>query len=291
MTKKVSVIITVYDEQSHDRAISSVITQTHDEIELIIVNDNPDREISTSDIGHNEIKLVSNHTNRGGSGARNVGIMNATGEYIAFLDADDEWLPNKLEKQLNELSNLNEKWVGCYTGYYLNDNSIFGKKQKVCQIEGDEQVIDSILTRQFQSGGASSLLVESEAVRTIGGFNPHFDRHQDWEFLIRLAKVGKVSAIEEPLFIKNGFSDISAKDSLESKKKLFKTFETDIESSDEDIIDEHMLIISKRYISEGEFIKGFNILPKNQLTQPKTYMLLGIGSLKYLYYEMTGEGK
>lgn len=106
----VSVVIPSYSRNlTLERAIESVLAQTYQNIEIIVVDDNPsDSEwrASTEKIMKkyaNEPKIVyiQNEKNLGGSGARNEGIKMAKGEYIAFLDDDDEYFPERIEKQLN----------------------------------------------------------------------------------------------------------------------------------------------------------------------------------------------
>ena len=108
----VSVIITTYkrEPETVERAAKSILEQTYKDIELIIVDDSPAsfdkriavekrvKELSSS------IKYIKHETNMGACAARNTGIRSANGEYVAFLDDDDEWLPDKLEKQMKKFS-------------------------------------------------------------------------------------------------------------------------------------------------------------------------------------------
>lgn len=105
----VSVVIPTYSRNlTLERAIDSVLGQTHKNIEILVIDDNPaDSEWrkSTADLmkkfsGNEKIIYIQNEHNLGGSGARNEGIRRAKGEYIAFLDDDDEYFPEKIEKQL-----------------------------------------------------------------------------------------------------------------------------------------------------------------------------------------------
>ena len=127
----ISVIITTY-KRTPDivlRAVSSVVAQTFGDWELIIVDDSPEtweirpqirlavEKIANEDL---RIKYIPHDKNSGACAARNTGIMHAKGEYIAFLDDDDEWVPEKLEKQLDILqkSGDNVALVYCGSVYY-----------------------------------------------------------------------------------------------------------------------------------------------------------------------------
>ena len=101
----VSVIIPFYNEEHYfDDCIHSVLNQTYQNIEIIIVNDGSDKKFyeklqALNQKYPNKINLV--HKQNGGvSSARNLGIQKATGKYISFLDADDSWLPDKIEYQI-----------------------------------------------------------------------------------------------------------------------------------------------------------------------------------------------
>lgn len=120
---KISVVIPLYNKEKHiQRAINSVFSQTYKKFELIIVDDgSTDGSFeAASTIQDPRIRIIRQE-NRGVSAARNRGIMEAKSEWVAFLDADDEWLPGFLE----EIWGLIEKYPDCTvagTAYYLVDN-------------------------------------------------------------------------------------------------------------------------------------------------------------------------
>lgn len=105
----VSVVIPTYSRnETLERALIGILGQTYQNLDIIVVDDNPtDSEwrVSTQKImekysGNSKIRYIQNKENLGGAGARNVGIRESKGEYIAFLDDDDEYYPQKIEKQL-----------------------------------------------------------------------------------------------------------------------------------------------------------------------------------------------
>jgi len=106
-SKKVSVIIPLYNAEKYiERTLQSVLNQTYQNLEIIIVDDeSPDNSVKIcQQFNDSRIKII-HQKNRGLPGARNTGIRHATGEYIAFIDADDIWLPSKLNNHIIHLEN------------------------------------------------------------------------------------------------------------------------------------------------------------------------------------------
>ena len=97
------------------RAIDSVLRQTHQEIEVIVVVDRPDEGTVSAvrSVDDPRLQLVVNPYSLTAAGARNAGADRATGEWIAFLDDDDEWLPNKLEKQIAFATSRSSVLLSC----------------------------------------------------------------------------------------------------------------------------------------------------------------------------------
>lgn len=114
----VSIIIPTYN-RAHliERAIESVLHQTYQDFELIIIDDgstdNTDDIINKFQKKDDRIIYLKHDRNKGGSAARNTGIKASRGEYIAFLDSDDEWLPEKLEKQMDFFESNNYGFIYC----------------------------------------------------------------------------------------------------------------------------------------------------------------------------------
>ena len=120
----ISCIVTTYkrDIDTLRRALNSIVRQTYKNIEIIVINDAPEmKELSIEiklliDSYKIPIKYIVHERNMGACVARNTGINIASGEFIAFLDDDDEWLPNKLQEQLRVM--LEEKADLVYCSYY-----------------------------------------------------------------------------------------------------------------------------------------------------------------------------
>ncbi|MFX0035955.1 MAG: glycosyltransferase family 2 protein [Candidatus Hermodarchaeota archaeon] len=218
----VSVIIPTYGRPNElRRALNSVLKQTYNNIEIIIVNDDPENKIDLIIPKKDYVKVINHTRNKGGAAARNTGIKEAKGKYIAFLDDDDLFLKNKIEKSVKLMDSLSEEWVGLYS-WWIN---IETKKVVRSFIEEDLSLALLTLNKKFILGGTSSLFLKSEIVKSIGGFNPSYIRHQDWEFILRVCMEGKIKLLKEPLFIKGtSNSTFFLKNHLKLKFKFLKDF-------------------------------------------------------------------
>lgn len=115
--KKVSVIIPFFNGVNWlNEAVESVIKQTYSNIEIIVINDGSIEDMTDFLIKFNSRIKYTYQKNQGAAVARNVGMKLASGDYFAFLDSDDIWLPNKLEKQVNFMDKINAKWS--HTNYF-----------------------------------------------------------------------------------------------------------------------------------------------------------------------------
>jgi glycosyltransferase involved in cell wall biosynthesis len=187
----VSVVIpTRYRPKLVLRAIDSVLNQTHKEIEIIVVVDGPDAATvaAVRSVDDPRLQLIVNPESKTAAGARNIGADHARGEWIAFLDDDDEWLPNKLERQMTFASSHEPALVSCLSrvvtplATYVWPRIIYDNSTPL-----DEYLFDRC-----------SLFLGSSFIQTSSYFLPRrlFDAirfnvgspHDDWEFVLRLSK-------------------------------------------------------------------------------------------------------
>jgi glycosyltransferase involved in cell wall biosynthesis len=298
----VSVVIPTYNRGTFlPSTIESVLQQTFDDFEILVVDDGSTDDTAkiVNGINDNRIHLHSHIRNKGGSAARNTGIEQANGRYIAFLDSDDEWSPSKLEQQVNYLESRSNDWVGVYCDtrsqrhgpskflrkiifkLIISDN-VTGRK------EGGEELIEDILMTQFPGGGASTLLVRTDIVEQIKGFDPKFQRHQDWEFLIRLVKIGKLGYINQELVIKHETAPPSSTTVEKAKKRYFEKFSEDIaaaEASGLNVTAVHGFDMSCLYFRDGLFTKGLKCLrqiPNEHQQLPRLIRSVLEGLPKYI---------
>lgn len=235
----VSVIIPTYkNSNTLIRAINSVVNQTYSNWELIIVDDNepfsPDRRNTEKVIEqYNEYKniiYITHPSNLNASAARNTGFNFTKGHLIAFLDDDDEFYPEKLEKQVSTLSELDVSWGGIYCNYEI----ISSDKRKVYKNKKEENILENLLLVKNSICGGSTLIVRRSVYEDLNGFDTEFNRHQDWEFLVRFLKRYKLALVEDILvniYVTTKNPRMS-KESINSKEFFLGKFANEINSFD-----------------------------------------------------------
>ena len=219
--KLVSIIIPTYNtDYSLKRAIDSVINQTYKNIEIIVVDDNnlnsKYRKIAESIMKNYEcisnIKYIKHDKNRNGSAARNTGLKHSKGEYICFLDDDDYFYPNKIEKQYRCILASNADGCVCF---YEKDNHINTFKVK-------NNYIKEILMCE-NCPQTSSFMLKNEAVIKIDGFDESYQRHQDYEFMLRFCQKYTLCVCQDVLYTmdRNASNNIPDGYKLEKIKNKF----------------------------------------------------------------------
>lgn len=171
--KKVSVIIPVYSAEKYiGDTVQSVLDQTYKSLELLIVDDgSPDKSIEIcQQFTDPRIKIIR-QVNRGVAAARNNGIRHSQGEYIAFLDADDLWLPEKLEKHVNHLEN--SPAVGVSFSYTAMIDEV-GNPLGFYKMTELKEVTPSLILLRDPIGSGSNLVTRREVLEAIR-FQDNFD--------------------------------------------------------------------------------------------------------------------
>ena len=193
----VSVIVPTYNRANLlKRAIASVLNQRFEDFELIIVDDaSPD---NTPEVVENiddwRIRYIRLKKNSGGPVARNTGIKKARGRFIALLDDDDEWLPNRLELQIRKFEELGQKFGVVYGGFYYvsqQNGKILGKR--VPEYRGD--IYNQLLKENFI--GSPTLLIRKKCFKKAGLFDPTLPSSQDWDMWLRIARYYKFDYVNK----------------------------------------------------------------------------------------------
>lgn len=281
MPPTVSVIVPTYNRaHSLPRTVESVLSQTLEDFELIIVDDasadNTAEVVASYD--DDRIRFFEHEENQGASAARNTGIEHAEGEYMAFLDSDDVWLPTKLEKQVLTLEMRSDDWVAAYckaeTVHPDGQNPVMkwatqliSRRNKTEGAEGGKELIGPLLSDSLHTSAGSTLLVTSEVVQKINGFDESFDRFQDPEFLIRVLEHGKLACVNETLLLRYETGSPPADSVAKADAHYLRTFADEVERLERqgiDITGAHNYILARQYLNEGQFRTGFRYLQKSR---------------------------
>lgn len=230
---KVSIIIPTYNRANTlNRSVKSVLNQTYENIEIIIVddcsNDNTEQMVKNWKI--DKVKYYKLEKNLGACVARNKGIELATGDYIAFQDSDDEWLPEKLQKQIEKLEMTNTLVTFCALNFINIDKSNITKIPSK-DVSSITNMAEELLYENFIS--TQTILGKKEVFKDII-FDEKLPRFQDWDIAIRLAKKYKISYIDEPLvnlYLQKDSITKSNKKGYDALLILYKKYKEDIEKN------------------------------------------------------------
>lgn len=209
----VSVVIPTYNRAEQTiAAIESVLAQTYPNLEIIVVDDGSTdgsdqtiQQFIRQRANSGPQILFFRQPNQGPSVARNAGIAKAQGKYIAFLDSDDLWLPEKLEWQLQALQQLNNESGACFTDVRLLNRS--GLEVSSFQVHrrhykesiGIDRNAAKSLAESFSGFWVSSLLVRADTVRQIGGFSPDILFAEDRDLHFRLSLITPIAYVNKQL--------------------------------------------------------------------------------------------
>ena len=304
---RVSVIIPTYNRaRTLRRAVESVLSQELEDLEVIVVDDcsTDGTESVVRSFEDPRVQYIAHETNRGGSAARNTGIDAAEGEYVAFLDDDDQYRTEKLRRQVECLDDRSDEWVAVYCNYSVvrsGDSPIDSLPSFLIEWwpgvdskprpEGGRELIPRVLAKRFPLGGASTLMLKRETAEQLDGFDSEFPRHQDVEFLIRLLKTGKIAYVDEKLVTKHDTGRPSTNDVEKTKKIFFSRFSSEIAAAERngyDITGIQRFDLARLYFINGQFLHGAKQLRGAKIELPELLRTVALGSHKKLTARISG---
>ncbi|HZB89950.1 MAG TPA: glycosyltransferase family 2 protein, partial [Stellaceae bacterium] len=194
----VSVVIPAYNRAAFlRRAIDSVLRQSFGDFEIIVVDDGSTdgTDAAVAEHADRRLRLLRHETNRGAAAARNTGIRAASGRLIAFLDSDDEWLPEKLARQVAAMQAAPTDVLLTTTGYFMVRERSRELRERTPQ-SGDWR--RALLDGCVLSPG-STAMVDRRAFDAHGFFDERLRRLEDWEWLLRYVSRHDLRVVPEPL--------------------------------------------------------------------------------------------
>lgn len=224
----VSVVIPTYNRMDRlEEAIESVAEQIYEPIELLVVDDCSDVPVEDTlsydhDRTFERLEVIRHDENRGGSAARNTGIEAASGDYIALLDDDDRWKPEKIERQIERFRNGDVSVVT--TGSEAVDEN--GNTFRIIEpeLESEPSEMTKKLLCRNVVGSCSSIMVDADVVDVAGTFDERFPSWQDLEWYVRLSRHCRFGAVHEPLYVYHRHSDRLTEDVDTVKNETYPLF-------------------------------------------------------------------
>ncbi len=201
-TSLISVIIPTYNREADIlRAVNSVLTQTYAFYEIIIIDDGStdNTESIIKSINDRRIRYLRSDRNNGVAAARNIGIKNATGELIAFLDSDDEWSAGMLDTAITCLDRMEADFVFT-NGIIVNLNKKIHSSTKMLQlnISSKKQIATLLFKGNFIA--TQGVLFKKRILNISGYFDESFKSASDYDLWLRLIPFIKIAYIDMPLF-------------------------------------------------------------------------------------------
>lgn len=197
----VSVIMPAYNAARFVRAsIDAVLSQSHSNVELIVINDGSSDETPNILAEYSDKIIAINIDNSGVSAARNIGIANAKGEWLAFCDADDIWFKDKLAQQLGSINdNVWSYTDSFYFGEdypYADDSPTNTKRSDLSNLYSGK-VFEHLILENFIT--TSSLLIKKSVLEKFGGFDKNLSSMEDWSLWLNIATEYPIALVPQTL--------------------------------------------------------------------------------------------
>lgn len=267
----VSVVIPTYNRSEVlGRAIDSVLAQTHEDIEIVVVDDASTDETDRVVEGYEDVRYRRFEENKGANAARNEGIRLADGEFIAFLDADDYWRPSKLDRQLRAFETAPRDCGLVHTAIEIQDF--------------DGETIDWVGTCSPDNpkrrlllgdyvGTFSSVIVKSEVFDTVGALKRDLPSWQDWEFYLRVADSYDFEAVDDHLTVKRSGKDDQISKNLDT---LLETTYPFFERIIEEEANKYGILFSRRALARLRMEIGDAALVNRDVGTARRYLFKGL---------------
>src|SRR6266404_409937 len=197
LAMEVSVIIPTYNSARFlIDAIDSVLAQTFKDFEVIVIDDGSTDETESLMQKYGSGVRYIRQENRGVALTRNHGIDESRGKYVAFLDADDVWLPHKLDRQVSALYSRSD-FRACYSAFSVAGDNL--RSIAVNRSDRRGSALEDLLLRGNVVATPSTVLCERSLLEVAGGFDPAMSQCADWDMWVRLAAFTEFLYLDEAL--------------------------------------------------------------------------------------------
>lgn len=291
---KVSIIIPTYGKNSNPlKSIESVFNQDYKNLEIIVVDDNGkgtkqqkvNEQLFAIYKDNDKFKYLIHKKNMGGSVARNTGVKNSSGQYLCFLDDDDEFVQkSKITLQMKEAIKLDETWAGTYSSLHIYN----GKNKEILMAKKSGHLLKEFI-RGKMSIGTASPIIRKDAYYDINGFDESFIRHQDWEFFARLLDKYKIKSVKEAYYnryYKVGVKEYSIEERIQFMDKYvnkMKSSLTSLTSNELNTLMKHKYIqIIFKLLKKQRYIEAAKIC-KDQKFNVCDYVIIIKEAVEYAY--------
>lgn len=244
----VSVVIPTYERPAKlSRAVDSVVAQTFEDWELIVVNDAPWSDVGEALPDDDRVRCIEHEENRGAPAARNTGIDAAEGEYVAVLDDDDAWKPRKLERQIDCFRAAS---ANCGLVYAGRDVVQDGEVVEVYVPTESGQLFDTLLAGNVIP--SETPLIRRECFEDVGDFDTELQSSQDLDMWLRIAREYEIQCVEASLAIAyRGHGDRISDDmerKFQGQRRIVEKYRDDFAARPE--------VLAQRYKTLGLYAVG-----------------------------------
>jgi glycosyltransferase involved in cell wall biosynthesis len=269
---RVSVVIPTYN-RAHlvSRSIQSVLSQTYQDFEVIVVDDGSTDNTSeaVNSIGDERVNYIRHDVNKGASASRNTGIRAARGELIGFLDSDDEWLPQKLQKQVDRFDIASPNVGLVYGGYVVIDDET---KKAIGQVHPEKRgyVFKEVLKASHPPSPLTPL-VKRECFEKVGLFDEDIRFGEDWDMWLRIAEHYEFDFVDEMVAKYHVSRHQVTRDRVSALEELskFRAKHQRQLSENPAILAHQLKWIGQRYLLDGEYAAARGYLVQAVRANPR----------------------
>jgi glycosyltransferase involved in cell wall biosynthesis len=261
-------------------------------MEIIVIDDNGNGSHEQNNtfkeleryINTDKIIYIPHLKNINGAAARNTGLRRASGKYVALLDDDDYYLPDKIKKQVAFMESRDESWGACYTGYKRKLKS--GDREYTKSKRGS--LVKEILLNKVDMCSGSTLLFRKSIIDICGYFDESLKRHQDYQFVLAIAsrfKIGFIPSVESVIVETEKKYFIRTGEEMERTKKAFTASVADIidnlpRETQRTVIAHLYADAGKFYLAERDFRNVIRLMRESGYP---LYFLLGVIRMIFLH--------